>query len=137
MYILYRNTCTTNNDTRYENVELVWQKKYYTPVLLSLRTRKVVYCRHYKFVVARTYFRNALKERTSKTSSFSGPLKRQSRGKKVHFLKMSKVIVPQWTVPKYNLILQRPLRQDSPRWQPICTQYILSFLSLCLKERPK
>ena len=66
MYILYRNTCTTNNDTRYENMELVWQKQYYTPVLLSLRTRKVVYCRHYKFVVARTYFRNALKERTSK-----------------------------------------------------------------------
>ena len=65
MYILYRNTCTTNNDTRYENVELVCQKQYYTPVLLSLRTRKVVYCRHYKFVVARTYFRNALKERTS------------------------------------------------------------------------
>ena len=65
MYILYRNTCTTNNDTRYENMELVWQKQYCTPVLLSLRTRKGVYCHHYKFVVARTYFRNALKERTS------------------------------------------------------------------------
>ena len=63
MYILYRNTCTTNKDTRYENMELVRQKQYYT--ILSLRTRKVVYFRHYKFVVARTYFRNALKERTS------------------------------------------------------------------------
>ena len=132
MYILYRNTCTTNNDTRYENMELVWQKQYYTPVLLSLRTRKVVYCRHYKFVVARTYFRNALKERTSmKALSLAC-----SRGKKNHFLKMSKVIVPQWTVQKYNYILQGPLRHDSPRWQPICTQYNLSFLSLCLKERP-
>ena len=47
-------------------MELVWQKQYYTPVLLSLRTRKVFYCRHYKFVVARTYFPNALKEQTSK-----------------------------------------------------------------------
>ena len=46
-------------------MELVWQKQYYTPVLLLLRTRKVVYCRHYKFVVTRTYFRNALKKRTS------------------------------------------------------------------------
>ena len=34
-------------------------------IIILLRTRKVVYCRHYKFVVALIYFRNALKERTS------------------------------------------------------------------------
>ena len=72
-------------------MELVWQKQYYTPVLLSLRTRKVVYCRHYKFVVARIYFCNALKERTSmKVLSLARSRGNQGAKKKIISLKCQK-----------------------------------------------